>query len=194
MHDHRPTRNAGKPLGLHAPRRDGTTCGCRMRNMNDDVQVCPPTDLSKDEIQICISLIQEGGAVDPMSVAKWFPLSRVVALKRVGGEIVGVGAIKPPRPEYALHIAEESGFNFGHNWSELGYVAVKASHRGRRISCELTASLPSSLRGESLFATTSNDRMRKTLGGAGFVRRGKEWTGDNGGQLSLWIRSEDSSA
>lgn len=162
--------------------------------MKDDIQVCPPSALSKDEIQTCISLIQEGDAVDPASAAKWFPLATVVALKRVAGEIVGVGAIKLIRPTYASDIANKSEFGFDHNWPELGYVVVKTSHRGRHISCALTASLLSVFRGKSLLATTSNDHMKQTLEGAGFVRRGKEWAGNNGSQLSLWIRSEDSSA
>jgi hypothetical protein len=38
-----------------------------------------------------------------------------------------------------------------------------------------------------LFATTYNERMKKTLGKAGFVKKGQEWKGRKH-MLSLWLK------
>jgi len=40
----------------------------------------------------------------------------------------------------------------------------------------------------ALFATTSSERMKKTLAQAGFVQKGSEWEGRKNQQLSLWIK------
>jgi hypothetical protein len=39
-----------------------------------------------------------------------------------------------------------------------------------------------------LFATTSNGRMKSTLGKARFAQKGQEWHGESG-WLSLWLKS-----
>ena len=113
------------------------------------------------------------------------PRSLVFAL--AGGHFVGVGAIKRRRPAYARQIAERSGVAFDPNILELGYVAVEPNHRGRGLSelivQELLAHHP-----DPLFATTSSERMKRTLTRVGFAERGSIWPGRNGDQLSLWLK------
>lgn len=102
---------------------------------------------------------------------------------------MGVGAIKHVRTGYASTIAStrKSGSSFDPNMLELGYIAVDALHRNRGLSHRIVAELLSKHQGQ-LFATTSNAGMKKTLGNAGFVRKGRDWRGQRHNQLSLWIK------
>jgi predicted GNAT family N-acyltransferase len=142
----------------------------------------------KDVIKACVSVINEGCAVDSKSAARELPKARSVAIVRAGRQIVGVGAIKESRPDYAFKIARRSGFSFDKSVLELGYVARKHSHRGQRLSEQIVARLIGLVQGMPLFATTSNETMKRTLTNAGFVQQGHEWTGRKKNQLSLWIR------
>lgn len=137
---------------------------------------------------MCLSVIGEGDAVNLKSAQRELPLATVV-VKRDSQDIVAVGAIKRQRPEYASTISVKSGFSFDKNIHELGYVAVRESHRGRGMSHEISAKLLSEFKSRPLFATTSHDGMKRNLQKAGFVQRGKEWTGTKGNLLSLWIKT-----
>jgi hypothetical protein len=161
--------------------------------MNDEVQSVLPADLAQAEIKACLSIILEGNAVDPESAAEELPRSIAMAVKRVAGAIVGVGAIKRIRPHYASIIASKSGFPFDPNLHELGYVAVTQKSRNLGFSNEITAKLLSTFKYRPLFATTPHEGMKRALSKAGFVRYGNEWQG-NHGNLTLWINGLDSSA
>jgi hypothetical protein len=69
---------------------------------------------------------------------------------------------------------------------ELGYVAVRASRRGNRLSQEIVNALVAGFPERPLFATTSHPGMKATLTHAGFRSRGQEWPGLHGA-LSLWV-------
>jgi predicted GNAT family N-acyltransferase len=148
-----------------------------------------PGDLVDGDHNTCIAIIKRGHAVNPESADDELGRSEVIAIARKGADIVGVGAIKRVRTGYASTIASsrKSGSSFDPNTLELGYVAVDAQHRKRGLSHRIVAELLSKHPGR-LFATTSNDGMKKTLAGAGFVRKGREWRGQNHNQLSLWIK------
>lgn len=156
--------------------------------MKYDVKSHLPNQLSKDEIARCLSLIREGGAVDTASAKNELPLARAIAAVRSGNEIVGVGVIKQPRPSYASRVATKSCFSFDKNMLELGYVARDKAHGGHSLSQGIVAELLSGCPDTPLFATTSNQKMKETLKGAGFVQQGKEWLGRDKKRLSLWIR------
>jgi hypothetical protein len=156
--------------------------------MNYEVKSYLPSELSKDEIARCLALITEGGAVDSAFAEEQLPLAKVVAIVRFGAETVGVGAIKQRRPGYATGVAKKSGFSFDKNMLELGYVARDKSHPGHSLSESIVSQLLSAMLNDQLFATTSNKKMKATLKGAGFVRRGKEWPSKDKKPLSLWLR------
>ncbi|HEV2522125.1 MAG TPA: hypothetical protein VGT24_07055 [Candidatus Acidoferrales bacterium] len=160
--------------------------------MNYLLEFSPGNALSKDVIAACISVIKEGGAVNSESAAKELPKAKIVVIVRDGQDIVGVGAIKERRPEYASKIAKRSGFTFDKNTPELGYVARKKSHRGHRLSEQIVAKLLAALSGIPLFATTSNETMKIALKEAGFAKQGNEWPGTNNNELSLWIKEGES--
>lgn len=148
------------------------------------VTTCLPGDLSKAELAACLAVIKEGGAVavDTEKLVR----AQVLAVARFGDKIVGIGSIKRVRPDYASTIALRSGFSFPSQMPELGYVAVTEAHRRHRLSGRLVAALGESSQA-GLFATTYDDRMKKTLARAGFAQKGNEWMGRTH-RLSLWVR------
>ena len=91
------------------------------------------TELSDVDVNACVEIIAKGNAVDAASARENLPRSLAVALARIGGEIVGVGTIKPIRQAYAEGTAEESGSQFDPATPELGYVAVNPDHRGNFV-------------------------------------------------------------
>jgi len=148
------------------------------------VEVCT-RKLDGSELDGCVAIIRDGGAVDVNSDK--LRSATVLALAKKGNEIVGVGSVKRMRAGYAAGIAKKSGFDFPPGTLEVGYVAVDAAHRGSRLSHRLVRELLSHRSG-GLFATTDNEYMKRTLAAAGFAQRGREWKGRRG-QLSLWIKS-----
>lgn len=72
-----------------------------------EVTNCVPDDLSNAEIESCVAIIRNGGAVDPESAEGELPHASALAVARRGAEIVGVGAIKRIRPRYASGVAQK---------------------------------------------------------------------------------------
>jgi hypothetical protein len=89
-----------------------------------EVTRCVSRDLSESELEACAEIILAGEAVDPEWARAQLPLAISIAVARLAGEIVGVGAIKQVRPGYAASIARRSEFAFSTDTPELGYVAV----------------------------------------------------------------------
>lgn len=99
---------------------------------------------------------------------------------------MGLGAIKRARRDYAADKATRSGVPFEADMKEFGYVAVSGQHKGHGLSAQIANTLLAQ-NGEDLFATTDEDRMKRTLRKSGFERRGQQWKGKRG-YLSLWVR------
>jgi hypothetical protein len=156
--------------------------------MNYEVQARSPKDLSTKEFETCVSIIREGCAVDANSAAQQLPKVVRLVVARAGPEIVGVGAIKMQRPDYALGVAKKSSFAFDRQMQELGYVAVLEAHQGNRLSGRIVQELLAGFQ-DPLWATTWNERMKRSLGRGGFVQQGKEWPSRKGKPLSLWIKT-----
>jgi len=148
-----------------------------------------PVNLSDDELAACLRIIDQGRAVDIESAGEELRLGHALVLVRKKSAIVAVGAIKRARPDYAAGISKprKSGYRFESDMAELGYVAVDERHRGNGLSQVIVTDLIRRYP-RPLFATTSNERMKKTLKNAGFQRRGREWKSRTGSPLSLWIR------
>ncbi|MBI5818679.1 MAG: GNAT family N-acetyltransferase [Verrucomicrobia bacterium] len=156
-----------------------------MNTAQNDIILRTGKDLGR-ELESCLEVIKEGGAVDPKAVTDELPQAIFVALKHAGGRVVGVGAIKRLRPLYAKGIAQKCGFEFDENLHELGYVSVRKTHRNQGIARALLLNLLDVCKTRPLFATTSNEAMKKLLSELGFQQHGKEWRGNNS-MLSLWI-------
>ncbi len=151
-----------------------------------DIKTYSPDHLDVSDLAACLALIKTGAAVNTNSAAKELPRAIALATARTGEQIAGVGAIKRARLAYASRISTRSKFPFDPHMSELGYVAVASDHQGQKLSPRIVAALLSKHAGP-LFATTDNERMKKTLVKAGFSQRGEEWKGSRG-VLTLWIR------
>jgi hypothetical protein len=145
-----------------------------------------PSKLEPSEIAACLAIIKAGEAVDLMSAKRELPLATAIALVWKDKQIVGVGAIKRERREYAAGVAEKSGVEFPPETLELGYVAVSPEHRGHHLSDCLIKALLKQHKG-LLFATTYSEYMKDALIRADFRTGGKEWKGRQF-TLSLWLR------
>ncbi|HUO00392.1 MAG TPA: GNAT family N-acetyltransferase [Bradyrhizobium sp.] len=152
------------------------------------VSSCEPGDLSKAERAECAAIIEAGGAVRRGSIAEEIEAARLISLARLNGKIVGVGAIKRIRKPYAEKIAFRSGVSFSPETPELGYVAIDPEHQGEGLSHRLAEELVAK-HSESLFATTSSQRMIATLTGAELKQKGHQWPGQNA-QLSFWWKDD----
>lgn len=155
-----------------------------------EVAVVAGARLSSVELVECLSLIGEGGAVDMDAAARELPHSIVVALIKAHGRIVATGAIKRSRPEYARQIAKRAGHSLDASALELGYVSVSRDCQGKGCARQMVQRLVAAVSTRPLFATTSNDRMKRTLGNIGFESQGSEWSGKCG-RLSLWLLAEE---
>ena len=157
-----------------------------MNAAHDDITIYCGRELG-GELQACIEVIKEGDAVDVDAAAAELPKALFVAVKRDVGAVVGVAAIKRQRPWYAKDKALKSGFTFDENLHELGYVSVRKTHRKQGLASALLNRLLSACKIRPLFATTSNETMKKRFSEAGFQKCGNEWRG-NDSMLSLWIK------
>jgi RimJ/RimL family protein N-acetyltransferase len=160
--------------------------------MSDLLEVFLAGAISPEDVNACVSVLDEGGALtNVQTAADELPHCLFVAVMRdENRKVIGVGAIKDQRPEYAARIASErkSGYKFDSHMHEFGYVVVKKSHQGKGYSAQITEKLLSLLPSKPVFATTSNPRMLATLKKYGFTRRGKTWKSPKGKDLSLWIK------
>jgi hypothetical protein len=159
--------------------------------MSEQLETFLSGALSKSDLDACVALIKEGGAItDPETAAQSLPQCLFVVVKREGEQIIGVGAIKGERPWYARSIAskQKSGYQFDEKMHELGYVVVKESQQSKGYSKQITDKLLSLYPGKPLFATTSSGRMRETLEKRGFAQQGTSWPNRKGEPITLWIK------
>ena len=99
-----------------------------------------------------------------------------------GAEVAGVGVIKPAR-RHTVTVARPSGFELHPPTRELGYISAKDERQGRGISRAIVEALHFAHE-VPLFATTSNERMLRTLVRCGLARQGNDWCGDDGSMSS----------
>jgi len=156
--------------------------------MDQEIEIFKPGSLPSQDLKCCVELLDKGGAVDPLSARGELPRASLVAIRRDGTTIVGVGAIKQKRGWYAASVSKKSGFKLDADWQELGYVVTAPTHPNRGISKAITTRLLAEFLPRPVFATTSSPYMKKTLARAGFQQKGVEWRGKKE-QLSLWLLS-----
>jgi GNAT superfamily N-acetyltransferase len=142
--------------------------------------------LNSAELEACFAILDAGKAVNLASARRELPCATAVVLATSGCEIVGLGAIKRERRQYANCISKKCGVSIEVGRLELGYIAVHPSHRRQGLSTRIVSLLLQNS-GTRLFATTDDDYMKCTLAKAGFVEIGKEWEGKRG-RLSLWLK------
>ena len=97
------------------------------------VRCCVPADLTPAETARCLAIVLEGDAVD-RTVKSQLPVATLLAVVRKNQHVVGVGAIKRVRPDYAAKIVKRSGHVFPTDMPELGYVARSKGHFGHSLA------------------------------------------------------------
>jgi GNAT superfamily N-acetyltransferase len=147
-------------------------------------------DLTETELIECMALLDEGDALDLGRVKASLTNSPLVILVRAEGRIVGLGANKGVRSDYADTVIRKSGHVFDRRMQELGYIVTHPDHQRRGIAASILKELLGLHEGPA-FATTDKETMRKRLGQLGFERKGQDWQGRNA-PLSLWILSDPS--
>jgi len=145
-----------------------------------------PAQLSDIELSAAATLVQNGGAVQG-NCKRHLQNASELALVLCHDALVGVGAIKSVRANYASTIATRSRHAFPSDTPELGYVSVHPDHRGNGLSERIVAHLLAD-KATPFFATTDDENMKRTLRNAGFAHKGAEWPGERG-QLTLWVRA-----
>ena len=137
-----------------------------------------------------IRLVAEGGAITRKSIADTLRRAEKVAFIERADRMVAVAALKRASRGHAAKITEKSEYELSDKMRELGYVAVSCEWRGLHLSSRVVDGILSGIGDESLYATTSDPKMKSVLGSRGFRWVGKEFHSEErpAELLSLWIR------
>ena len=79
------------------------------------VKVHSGSELTEADQAACLAILAAGGIVNVQTASWELPRTTLMATVRRDNAIVGVGAIKRERPEYALEKAKLSAFDFDPN-------------------------------------------------------------------------------
>jgi predicted GNAT family N-acyltransferase len=151
-----------------------------------------PSDCAPQALADFEKLVIEGGAVDPRGLAQRIrKASRLLFLRTSDGQLVGVGALKHPRPGYRRQVftAARATVPPERYSVELGWVVVTNSHHGRRLSIRIVGELLTFAKNENIFATTlANERVITFASEYGFKINGKPYRSRHGYDLALYLR------
>src|ERR1044072_3478320 len=120
-----------------------------------------PSDCTAESLADFEKLVVEGGAVNPQGLAERIRnASRLLFLRAPDGHLVGVGALKHPRPSYRNKVFADARATVSADEYpvELGWVVVAKSYQGRRLSTRIVSELLAFAKHENIFATTRTDR------------------------------------
>jgi GNAT superfamily N-acetyltransferase len=138
-------------------------------------------------------LVLEGGAVDPEGLGQRIrEASRLLFLRELDGQLVGVGALKRPIPAYRNRVfANAQATVPPDEYSlELGWVVVAKSHQGRRLSTRIVGELLPFARNQNIYATTrADERVLSFAFDCGFRINGKPFPSGHGYDLVLYLRN-----
>jgi GNAT superfamily N-acetyltransferase len=138
-------------------------------------------------------LVIEGGAVDREGLTQRIRNAfRLLFLRTSDGQLVGVGALKHPRPAYRNRVFADARATIPSDGYrvELGWVVVAKSHQGQRLSTRIVAELIALAKNENIFATTRVDkRAMRFASDHGFELNGKPYPSGRGYDLVLYLRN-----
>ncbi len=152
-------------------------------------QKCSETELNGFE-----KLVKEGGEVSSRGLRNRIMNAMNLSwIEEKGDNIIGVGAIKRPSPEYRSSVFKKAGSSEVPNLYEfeLGWVFIIPAYRGNHLSTPLIQSLLTSSGNKPIFATTrdNNEAMKAILVKFGFKDSGRPYLSNNGDyKLVLFIR------
>jgi len=154
--------------------------------------ILSPSDCTAEALVDFEKFVVEGGAVNPQGLTQRIRNAfRLLFLQTPDGQLVGVGALKHPRPGYrsrvfanaqATAVSDEYGV-------ELGWVVVAKTHQGLGLSTRIVGELLPFAKNENIFATTrAEERVMRYASDYGFEINGKPYPSGRGYDLVLYIR------
>jgi predicted GNAT family N-acyltransferase len=154
--------------------------------------VFAPSDCTAQALTDFEKLIIEGGAVNPQGLAQRIRnASRLLFLRALDGQLLGVGALKQPRPKYRNKVFADARATVPADEYpvELGWVVVAKSHQGQRLSTRIVGELLPFAKNENIFATTRVDqRVMSFASDYGFKINGEPYPSGRGYDLVLYLR------
>jgi GNAT superfamily N-acetyltransferase len=152
-----------------------------------------PSDCTAQALVEFEKLVIEGGAVDPEGLTQRIRnASRLLFLRTPDGQLVGVGALKHPRPGYRERVfANAQATSASDQYRvELGWVVVAKTHQGRGLSTRIVGELLTFAKNENIFATVRPDqRVMRYASDHGFEINGKPYPSGRGYDLVLYLRN-----
>jgi GNAT superfamily N-acetyltransferase len=149
--------------------------------MGDNVVAGKAGDFTEADRQEFMRLVQEGGEVGNIVLARNIEAARRLVFLRDNKRLIGIAALKVPQASYRKRIGTLSGAKIEEGMFplELGYVFVVPGERNRGLSRRLVeTTLDHSIRG-GIFATSraDNTSMHRTLERFEFRAAGKPYAG-----------------
>jgi predicted GNAT family N-acyltransferase len=152
-----------------------------------------PSDCTAQQLADFEKLVIEGGAVNPQGLAQRIRnASRLLFLRAPDGQLLGVGALKHPRPSYRNKVFADAQATVPADEYpvELGWVVVAESHQGQRLSTRIVGELLALAKNENVFATTRADqRVMSFASDYGFKLDGKPYPSGHGYDLVLYLHN-----
>lgn len=149
-----------------------------------------PIDCSKEELELFMNLVLEGGQVDPDGLEERIKNCRLLGFYfNDKKELVGVSALKSKTSNSVKAIkAKAKVTDKIIPEVELGYSVTKKEFRGQGINKIINDKLLEEAKDEKIYATTDNDTMRKYLSEKGFIKKGSSFKGKYNKNLDYYER------
>jgi len=152
-----------------------------------------PSDCTAEALADLEKLVLEGGAVDPQGLTRRIRNAfRLLFLRTSDGQLVGVGALKHPRPGYRNRVFANAQATAAPDEYrvELGWVVVAKTLQGGGLSTRIVGELLSFAKNENIFATTrADERVMRYASDHGFEINGKPYPSGRGYDLVLYLRN-----
>jgi len=152
-----------------------------------------PSDCTAQALADFEKLVIEGGAVDPQGLTQRIRNAfRLLFLRTSDGQLVGVGALKHPRPGYRDRVfANAQATTASDQYRvELGWVVVAKTHQGQGLSTRIVGELLTFAKNENVYATTrADERVMRYASDHGFEINGEPYPSGRGYDLVLYLRN-----
>jgi GNAT superfamily N-acetyltransferase len=157
------------------------------------LRILAPNECSAKDLRFFARLVRLGEQVASAGLEARIRAAAWLGFAWFGGALVGVAALKAPRPTYRDKIfsAAEVATLAVHFPLEFGWVLVTPQFRGLGIAKKLLCHLMAKNSGDGIFATTSVDNhfMHKILQSSGFQMVGQPFPSDRRNATNfLWVR------
>lgn len=124
-----------------------------------DYHFAPVRELTKDDLERIIALVEAGGSVDPGRVRENLSHAFLIGYVRDdNGEIVACSSLKHPRAEFTQMVREQTGLDLS-GYLERGYTSVLPEFRGKKVASNLLAGLTARVGDRKLYSVIGEDNI-----------------------------------